>query len=315
MRLVWKGLMTALLALTLCLPAYAKKVPIGMLANPQGKVEYTKNGKKWKKVRRNKFMYKGYMVRLGADSSVQFINQNTGGSIALTANSEAKVTPEGLEAVKGELGAKETNDLLSGMSKKFAKTQKYTTVRRSAKKEGIQLKLGHHVVTPDFPEIGWESVGSTYSYRLHIGQKDKKTKKWADTEVLEVPAVADDLVRVQVQPPKKHMRYYVEVLDGSKVVFTTKQRHFKRMTKKKLQKFDSQSKKIQEMDSSGFLYAGVLKDNGLLLPAMESYERFFAESADDEDINELRPFLVEVYSRLGLSLRKAKLLREYKTNL
>ena len=36
MRLVWKGLMTALLALTLCLPAYAKKVPIGMLANPQG---------------------------------------------------------------------------------------------------------------------------------------------------------------------------------------------------------------------------------------------------------------------------------------
>ena len=176
MRLVWKGLMTALLALTLCLPAYAKKVPIGMLANPQGKVEYTKNGKKWKKVRRNKFMYKGYMVRLGADSSVQFINQNTGESIALTANSEAKVTPEGLEAVKGELGAKETNDLLSGMSKKFAKTQKYTTVRRSAKKEGIQLKPGHHVVTPDFPEIGWESVGSTYSSVCTLGRKTKRPR-------------------------------------------------------------------------------------------------------------------------------------------
>ena len=315
MRLVWKGLMTALLTLTLCLPTYAKKVPVGMLANPQGKVEYTKNGKKWKKVRRNKFMYKDYMVRLGADSSVQFINQNTGESIALTSDSEARVTPEGLEAVKGELGARETNNLLSEMSKKFAKTQKYTTVRRSAKKEGIQLKPGHQVVTPDFPEIGWESVGSTYNYRLHIGQKDKKTKEWVDTEVLDVPAAVDDLVRVKVKPPKKHLKYYVEVLDGSAVVFTTKQRHFKRMTKKKHKKFASQAKKIQEIDSSGFLYAGVLKDNGLLFAAMESYERFFEENADDEDVNELRPFLVEVYSRLGLSLRKAKLLREYQTNL
>ena len=87
------------------------------------------------------------------------------------------------------------------------------------------------------------------------------------------------------------------------------------MTKKKHKKFASQAKKIQEIDSSGFLYAGVLKDNGLLFAAMESYERFFEENADDEDVNELRPFLVEVYSRLGLSLRKAKLLREYQTNL
>lgn len=315
MRLVRKGLMTALLTLTLCLPAYAKKVPVGMLANPQGKVEYTKNGKKWKKVRRNKFMYKDYMVRLGADSSVLFINQSSGESTTLTANSEAKVTPEGLEAMKGELGAKESNGLLSGMSKKFAKTQKYTTVRRSAKKEGIQLKPGHQVVTSDHPEIAWESVGAQYRYRLHIGQKDKKTKEWADTEVLEVPAAAGDLVRVTVKPPKKHLKYFVEVLDGAEVVFTTKQRHFKRMTKKKQKKFASQSEEIQKIDTSGFLYAGVLKDNGLLLSAMESYERFFEENADDEDINELRPFLVEVYSRLGLSLRKAKLLREYQTNL
>jgi len=315
MRIIWKGLMAVVLTLVLCFPAHAKKVPVGMLVSPQGKVEYTKKGKKWKKVRRNKFMYKGYLVRLGADSSVQFINQNTGESIALTANSEVKVTPEGLEALKGELGAVESNTLLAGMAKKFAKTQKYTTVRRAAKKEGIQLKPGHQVVTKDFPEIGWESVGAQYSYRLHIGMKDRKTKKWEESKLMDVPAAADDLVRVKVQPPKKHLKYYVEVVEGSEVVFTTKQRHFKRMTKKKLQTFVLQSKQIQAMDASGFLYAGVLKDYGLLLPSMEAYERFFAENADDEDINELRPFLVEVYSRLGLSLRKAKLLREYKTNL
>ena len=52
---------------------------------------------------------------------------------------------------------------------------------------------------------------------------------------------------------------------------------------KKLAKFNEQKSGIQKMDESGFLYAGLLKDNGLLVPALDKYQKFFAENADDED--------------------------------
>ena len=52
------------------------------------------------------------------------------------------------------------------------------------------------------------------------------------------------------------------------------------------------------------LYAGLLKDNGLLVPALDEYNQFFEEFSDDEDINELRPFLIEVYTRLRLEEMK-----------
>ena len=39
-------------------PVTAKKVPVGMLVEIKGNIEYSKKGKRWKKVRRNKFVYK-----------------------------------------------------------------------------------------------------------------------------------------------------------------------------------------------------------------------------------------------------------------
>ena len=56
-------------------PALAKKIPLGMLVEIKGKIEYSKNGKRWKKVRRNKFVYKDYLVKVSADSSVKYMNQ------------------------------------------------------------------------------------------------------------------------------------------------------------------------------------------------------------------------------------------------
>ena len=65
-----------------------------MLVEIKGKIEYSKNGKRWKKVRRNKFVYKDYLVKVGAESSIKFLNQKTNETTLLTANSEVKVTPE-----------------------------------------------------------------------------------------------------------------------------------------------------------------------------------------------------------------------------
>ena len=67
------------------------------------------------------------------------------------------------------------------------------------------------------------------------------------------------------------------------------------------------------MDESGFVYAGLLKDNGLLVHALDKYHQFFAENADDEDINELRPFIIEVYSKLRLAKLKSAELKKYES--
>ena len=172
-------------------PALAKKIPLGMLVEIKGKIEYSKNGKRWKKVRRNKFVYKDYLVKVSAGSSVKYMNQETSETTQLTANSKVKVTPEGLQALEGSLGGTDAGGgLLSGLSKQFKKTQKYTTVRRSVQKEGIHLKLATNTVSKEFSELAWETVGAEYSYKLHVGKHDRKTKEWTDSAVYDVPATS-----------------------------------------------------------------------------------------------------------------------------
>ena len=56
--------------------------------------------------------------------------------------------------IKGSLGETDSaGGLLTGLGKQFKKTQKYTTVRRSVKKEGIHLKLATNTVTDEFSEV------------------------------------------------------------------------------------------------------------------------------------------------------------------
>lgn len=296
-------------------PALAKKIPLGMLLEIKGKIEYSKNGKRWKKVRRNKFVYKDYLVKVSADSSVKYMNQETSETTQLTANSKVRVTPEGLQALEGSLGQTDAGGgLLSGLSKQFKKTQKYTTVRRSVKKEGIHLKLATNTVSKEFSELAWETAGVEYAYRLHLGKQDRKSKEWTDSAVYDVPPTSEEIVRTKIKPISKKQKYFVEILDGSGgVAFTSEPANLKVMSGKKLAKFNKQKVKIQKLDESGFLYAGLLKDNGLLVPALDKYHQFFVENADDEDINELRPFIIEVYSKLRLAKLKSAELKKYES--
>ena len=294
----------------------AKKVPVGMLVEIQGNIEYSKKGKRWKKVRRNKFVYKNYLVKVGADSTIKFLNQKTNETTLLKSNSTVKITADGLELQEGSLGETSSGGgLLTGLSKQFSKTQKYTTVRRSVEKKGIHLKLATNTISKEFPELAWETAGSDYSYRLHLGEKDRKSKKWKDSSVYDVKSTSEGIVRTKIKTPNKKQKYFVEVLDGSgKVAFTTKPANLKILKGKKLNQFLAQKDKIKSMDESGFLYAGLLKDNGLLVPALDQYNKFFNEYSDDEDINELRPFLIEVYSRLRLAKLKSIELAKYQSS-
>ena len=213
-------------------PALAKKIPLGMLLEIKGKIEYSKNGKRWKKVRRNKFVYKDYLVKVSADSSVKYMNQETSETTQLTADSKVRVTPEGLQALEGSLGQTDAGGgLLSGLSKQFKKTQKYTTVRRSVKKEGIHLKLATNTVSKEFSELAWETAGVEYAYRLHLGKQDRKSKEWTDSAVYDVPPTSEEIVRTKIKPISKKQKYFVEILDGSGgVAFTSEPANLKVMS-------------------------------------------------------------------------------------
>ncbi len=293
-------------------PVLAKKVPLGMLMDVQGKVEYTKNGKRWKKVRRNKFVYENYQVKVYADSTINFMNRSNKTTV-LTANSKVVITKKGLEIIEGSLGATDSGSgLLTGLSKQFKNTQKYTTVRRSATKSGIDLKLATNTISDEFPILAWENAGAEYTYRLHLGKKDRKTKKWTEMALYEVPASGADVVRTSIKPLKKNVKYFVEVLDDKgQVTYTTKAGNLKVLSGKKLKKFEELKSQMKSINDGGFMYAGLLKDNGLLVPSLNAYEKFFEEYADEDDINELRPFMIEVYSRLRLENLKKSELKKY----
>ena len=49
----------------------ASKDPVAVLFQVKGKVEYTKNGTKWKKIRHSKFLFAGYQIRTGDNSSAK----------------------------------------------------------------------------------------------------------------------------------------------------------------------------------------------------------------------------------------------------
>ena len=141
-----------------------------------------------------------------------------------------------------------------------------------------------------------------------------KTKEWTDSAVYKIPATSEGIIRTKIKPISKKQKYYVEVLDGKgSVAYTSDPANVKVLSGKKLANFNKQKDGLQKMDESGFLYAGLLKDNGLLVPALDKYQQFFVENADDEDINELRPFIIEVYSKLRLSKLKSAELKKYQS--
>ena len=170
-------------------------------------------------------------------------------------------------------------------------------------------------MTDEFSEVAWQNVGKDYHYKLHIGVKDRKTRKFKPEISYDVPGTELPLVRVKIDPIKKNKKYMVEVFEGQKSVFETKDGNLKTLPTKKLKAFEEQREKVRSFDESGFLYAGLLKDNGLLVPALDEYNRFFEEFSDDEDINELRPFLIEVYTRLRLEEMKMAELKKYEASL
>ena len=107
-----------------------KRIPIAVLFQTKGQVEYTKDGVHWKDINRNKPLFVGYQVRTANAASGKISIQTTRENFILNQNSLVLITAEGIEIKNGNLSKiEQPGRLISGLRKRFNKSRSYTTVR------------------------------------------------------------------------------------------------------------------------------------------------------------------------------------------
>lgn len=284
------------------------KAPISLLTMVKGTVEYSKDGKKWKQVRRNKLLFEGYTIRTGADGAGQFINQTTGEIREVSNNSEVIIKPEGASPIVGQLSKIDSSDatLLASLEQRFAKAQRYTTVRRAViKHEDISLQVPREItLSTGYPQLVWENPGKNYHYRLTINDKS-----------YEVPATEEALVTFSVEPmPAGEYAYTVDLLDGDKVVFSTKREATIRwMSEDDWSGLQQRSEALkQRLNGDDFFMATMLEESGLFVPALQHYQRYFTEYPED---NDLRPMYIQLLHTLKLKQMRMAEAEIYNANL
>ncbi len=285
-----------------------KGAPVTMIMNVDGQIEYSKNGKKWRKVRRNKFLFPGYQIRTGANGKGTFLNQQTGMSRALSGNTVVMITAEGAEATEGALGeaTKGSGDLVASLGNRFKKGQKYTTVRR-----GLKIKLGAashskrapYKLSAAWPELIWDNVienavvkkaskitaenYSEFSYRLTI-----------DDQVVMIPAPQGQLVvrhALSDMAPGKH-DYKVELLKNGELASEKVRRASSFVWVDQSEESEIMARK----DARGgdqLLEAISLDNDGIKVGALDMYVQFFSENLDEID---MRPQMLEHIRKLKL---------------
>ncbi|MBF0212427.1 MAG: hypothetical protein HQM00_02550 [Magnetococcales bacterium] len=273
--------------------AMAELNPVAMVSQAQGNVEYSKDGEKWKAVTRNKLLSEGEQLRTAGDGSAKVINQVTGTVQNMGADSLIKITANGVEKVSGSLSEpdKSAGDLLENLDKRFAKAQRYTTVRRSVEKEkSVKLDTIKEVsLSPQYPELAWSNLGSQYSYELII-----------DNNPIPVPSASGEMVRHKIAglTPGKH-DYLVRVLQNGQEVYTPKKPStINWVDGEAIKPLEKSLKDLQALaPGDDFMMGAFLEDRGFTVAAMDMYRKYFKENPQDVD---MRPMLIKTYHDLNL---------------
>ena len=287
----------------------AKEPPVAKLVQIEGDVEYSRNGKKWNPVRRTKYLFEGYQIRTGEDGSGKLINQASGKSQDLGSNTTIEIGGDSIVVLAGSLSEPEEEEtsLFQSLMNKFAKAQRYTTVRRSVStgEEACNNKvrtIREVTLSPSHSDLVWRNACPEYSYRLVIN----------DGEPIEVPAQStSEMIRYNVADMQAGSHTYrVEVLDNDGTVYIPKNDS----TFKLLSKSDEKAimKTLKSAGDDIFLEAGVLEEHGMYVAAMDAYRAYFQENPDD---NDMRPLLIQSYQDLKLSNLRESEARLYNAGL
>ena len=277
--------------------APAANPPLAKLDQVAGQVEYSRDGKQWRPLTRAKYLFAGYLVRTGATGSATLLNQSTGESQSLAADSTIRVTASGVQVVRGKLSAPDGtgSSFWSALVNKFTKAQRYTTVRRTPGPTACKVDTASRLtVSAAYPEIVWRNAGPDCAYRLTLGG-----------QVVDVPVSSTaEMIRFRVPPmPVGDHPFKVEVVSGGAVVnspTTSSMLHWQ--TAEEAAKFAAEEQRIRAANDD-VLLASFYEDQGMLVPAMDTLRNFILANPDE---NELRPLLIKTYSDLRLDDLKEK---------
>lgn len=272
--------------------------PVAVLFQVKGKVEYSKNGSKWKKVRRNKYLFDGYQIRSAEDGSGRITNRKSGKELWLKPNTMLKVTSSGVQKQTGELVERgRSSQLLTSLIRKFSRSQSYTTVRRSARSDDGEMAIVRHLVLTDqYPDLVWENIDPQVEYKLYIGNDEYS-----------VPKSKKDVIRVRIQPFESIKEVFIEAIKENQISTELKPYQYRGYPKKHTVQWmakDDQVKFEQAIQTingdypeNSFLLGSFFEREEMWVAAMDQYQKYLAENPDDI---EMTPYLFRVYKKLKL---------------
>jgi hypothetical protein len=288
---------------------FAKEPPVAKLVQIEGQVEYSRNGTRWNPVRRTKYLFAGYHIRTGKDGSGTLINQESGMSQELGSNSEIEINSGNVMVIAGSLSEpqEEETSLFQSLMNKFAKAQRYTTVRRSVNSgdEACDNKvrtIRNVTVSPGHSDLVWRNACPEFSYKLVID----------DGTPIDVPAQStSEMIRYDVASSSTgEHSYRVEVLDKDGTVYIpNKDSKFQVMSAAEEKELAAV---LVQVGDDILLETNLLEEKGLYVAAMDAYREYFQENPDD---NDMRPLLIQSYQDLKLSNLRESEARLYNSAL
>ena len=296
MKMTVIGVIVGILVALVGMEVSAKEPPVAKLVQIEGEVEYSRNGTRWSPVRRTKYLFAGYQVRTGEDGGGKLINQASGDSQALGANSLIEIAAEGATVITGSLSEpkEEEVSLFQSLMNKFAKAQRYTTVRRSVNKGDEPLcdskvrTIRDVTVSQAHADLVWRNACPEFSYRLIIN----------DSDPIEVPAQStSEMIRYSVADAGvgEHT-YHVEVLDKDGTIYIPRKQS--KFTVMPAEEEEEVMILLEQVGDDIFLETNILEEKGMYVAAMDAYREYFQQNPDD---NDMRPLLIQSYQDLKLS--------------
>ena len=281
----------------------SKNPPPFLLIKSTGEVEYSKNNKKWKKIRRNKFLFEKYLVRTNTNSSCQIIDNKTHKNYFLQQKSKIQVNNGLIDVINGKLiEGERTGDFENYWENKFSRVQEYTAALRSEITKNIKLVTAKKIVlSNDYPEIIWENIGSQYSYKLIV-----------DKKYYSIGQKQDDIIRFKLHnmEPGTYSYKVVVLIDGDEIYNPKKKNKIIWLSEQKRKKISEDIKIINKNFENLFITANYLENAGLTAAAMNYYMKYFKNNPEDI---EMQPYLINIYRELGLKkYRYNELLKYYK---
>ncbi len=272
--------------------------PAALLIQAKGPVSISREGRKWKPVTRNRFLFDGDQVKTGAEGNCKLVFSHNQTMRKVESESHMRLQEGNAIPLSGKISDPMPISGIPGtLMRKYAVSQKYTVVMRSAAfSESNRLETADDVsVSPGFRDFVWENVGSQYAYRLVI-----------DDTAYRISSISGDVVRIRLPEllPGPH-NYRVEVLQGDSVVFSPA------VTRKITWLTESEERAVlRDIESlsvmgelRGFFAGHRLDEAGLKVAAMDRLEDYFYEHPKEI---ELSPILIKVYADLKLNRRKRR---------